>query len=777
MAVIFRVMTPAEQKERNFKLSKTIIDYFGQTFFKGKKILDLGAGNGEFANIFARLGAEMTCVDARESNLNLIRKKFPYIKTMQLDLEKDFPFEPFSFDMAISIDLLCHLKTYEKHIESLLSVSERIVLETEILDSSNPNILVPIYESKDIDDHSFSGEGSIVSEKNLQNKLSSLNAKFKRVDETKLNHGQFRYDWSVNDTGRKFGNRRLWFIRRDRHHILKLESDAARRSGDVQYSERFINSRRPGLTIGKPLTLNDPTSISLPMKTALVNVPRAWSLDSKEKRFVIVIPSYNNERWCVKNILSALNQNYDKFRVIFVDDCSPDQTFNLVNAAVKNSPHQHKCTVIKNNSRQGALANLYNMIHSCADDEIVLTLDGDDWLPDGEVLNRLKRHYNESDIWMSYGQYTNHPNGGSGIAGAYRPEVIENLAFRKTPWAASHLRTFYAWLFKIIRKEDLSINGEFFKMTWDFAIMFPMMEMAKHHQKYISDILYVYNMENPINDHKVNVKMQQDLDRHIRNMPRYSPVSPPSKKTSVGLMLIATGKYDRFLQGIIDSADKHFLNENFDVTYYVFSDITSLDAERKTVHIPKSDRRIIHIPIQHKPFPFASMDRFAHFANNEHILNNEDYLYYVDVDCLFVDNIGPEIIGDLVGVQHCGFTNGKGPFETNPASRLFISDSYPKKYKNYFGGGFSGGRRDKYMELAKWCKDVIDRDVANNVIPVWHDETAINRYFLDNEPTVILTPSYHYPQSNIESYKKKWLPKTFAPKILLLDKNHHEIRQ
>lgn len=212
-------MTPAEKKERNFKLSKIIIDTYGSSFFRNKKILDLGSGDGELANTFARLGAILTCCDVREENLNAIKAKFPHINTVKVNLEHEFPFEELSFDLVLSIDVLCHIKNYQKHLSTLLSVSEHIILETEVLDSSNPNLLIPIFESKNINYLSFIGEGSLVSEKNIQNKISSLDAKYRRIDETKLNHGQFKYDWKITETGRKSSNRRFWIIKRDRKII------------------------------------------------------------------------------------------------------------------------------------------------------------------------------------------------------------------------------------------------------------------------------------------------------------------------------------------------------------------------------------------------------------------------------------------------------------------------------------------------------------------------------------------------------------------------------
>ena len=763
------MLTPPEQKDRNHKLSKVIIDHFGQSFFKGKKILDLGAGNGEFAHIFARLGADVTCVDARLSNLQLINKNFPHLKTVQLNLEEQFPFDDFSFDMVFSIDLLCHLKNYQKHLESILRVSEKIVLETEILDSSNPDLLVPIFESKDLDFHSFVGEGSLVSEQNIQNKLASFNAKFKRIDETKLNTAYFRYDWRQANIGRKAGYRRLWVIRRDVHLVRKLQASQEVKNAQVEYSARFINSTRKTQTMrGAPVIASNTREIEKPPEIHILGQQKYYrSILTKEKRFVIVIPSYNNQRWCEKNIFSALNQDYGNFRIIFTDDCSSDETYKLVSAAVEASPNKHRCTIIRNQTRVGALANLYNMIHSCADDEIVLTLDGDDWFPHNNVLNKLREHYKSGDIWMTYGQYTNSTDGAYGVAARYSDSVIATNTFRKAPWGASHLRTFYSWLFKKIKKEDLYYQGSFMMMTWDLGMMIPMLEMAGPHSKFIPDILYVYNMENILNDHKVNGKLQQALDKYVRTLPKYARTTVPVRKTKVGLVVLATNKYDRYIQQLITSADKYFL-EHYDVSYYLFTD-SNIEV--------KSNRKIYRIPITHKPFPFASLDRFLHINNNSSQLQNEDFIYYVDVDCTFVSQVGNEIIGDRVGVSHCGFHKKEGPWETNPKSTLYINPLGPRKYKAYFGGGFFGANLEEFLKLSRWCQDAADRDIANDVMPVHHDESILNRYFLDNEPTIILNPSYHFPQSNKNHYQKIWGNETFQPVIILLDKDHAEIRK
>jgi hypothetical protein len=54
-------------------------------------------------------------------------------------------------------------------------------------------------------------------------------------------------------------------------------------------------------------------------------------------------------------------------------------------------------------------------------------------------------------------------------------------------------------------------QGKFYQMTWDKAMMIPMIEMAGERYKYIPEVLYVYNNSNPINDHKVDSSLQTNL--------------------------------------------------------------------------------------------------------------------------------------------------------------------------------------------------------------------------------------------------------------------------
>ena len=240
------------------------------------------------------------------------------------------------------------------------------------------------------------------------------------------------------------------------------------------------------------------------------------------KSIVVIVPSFNNSKWCERNILSIISQDYNRFKVLYTDDCSTDNTSKLVEDLIVKHNQQDKITLIKNTERKGAINNLYDMIHSCDDDDIVVTLDGDDWFAHDGVLKKIERVYSDPNVWMAYGSYQDCPGMTRGCCKPYDKGAIDSNSFRQVAWRASHPRTFYSWLFKKIKQEDFyDPAGKWLDMAWDLSFMLPMLEMSGHNHRYMHDILYCYNNENPISDHKVNVGRQGALDRFIRSKPKY----------------------------------------------------------------------------------------------------------------------------------------------------------------------------------------------------------------------------------------------------------------
>jgi histo-blood group ABO system transferase len=222
----------------------------------------------------------------------------------------------------------------------------------------------------------------------------------------------------------------------------------------------------------------------------------------------------------------------------------------------------------------------------------------------------------------------------------------------------------------------------------------------------------------------------------------------------IGLLIIATNKYVQFLKPLIESADNFFLN-GIDVTYFVFTN--------QDINV-YSNRNIQKIEVDHRPWPMMTLGRYKIFSQNSDILSTVDYLYYCDVDMKFVGDVGVEILSDRVATQHPGYFGRRGTPEMRISSTAFV---HPDEEMEYFAGGFNGGTSFEYLKMAKIISENIEKDLEKGIIAVWHDESHMNRYFIDNKPTKILSPSYCYPESVDIPFEKR---------LLALDKNHKEVR-
>jgi hypothetical protein len=174
------------------------------------------------------------------------------------------------------------------------------------------------------------------------------------------------------------------------------------------------------------------------------------------------------------------------------------------------------------------MANWYNAIHSCKDNEIVVQLDGDDRLAHDYVLAYINCIYANKNIWLTYGQFQEYPSGYIGILynRHFPREVIKHNTQRTYKYLPmSHLRTCYAWLFKQIKLEDLMYEGKFYPMSCDKALLSPMAEMVGDHYACISEILYIYNNTNPLNVHRLNMPLQHAIAKHITQQKPYQPIT------------------------------------------------------------------------------------------------------------------------------------------------------------------------------------------------------------------------------------------------------------
>ncbi|TAF77690.1 MAG: glycosyltransferase family 2 protein [Bacteroidetes bacterium] len=118
------------------------------------------------------------------------------------------------------------------------------------------------------------------------------------------------------------------------------------------------------------------------------------------KKVTIGIATYNHANFLEKAILSALNQTYHNIEIIVVDDCSTDNTQEIVS---KLNNKSEKLKFFKNNGNLGIVGN-YNKIIDLASGEYITILGDDDYLANDYIEKMILLFLENPNCKVAFGQ-------------------------------------------------------------------------------------------------------------------------------------------------------------------------------------------------------------------------------------------------------------------------------------------------------------------------------------------------------------------------------------
>lgn len=114
----------------------------------------------------------------------------------------------------------------------------------------------------------------------------------------------------------------------------------------------------------------------------------------------VIVPAHNSGRFIAETIMSVLNQTHKNFEIIIVDDCSTDDTIEIIK-----SFEDERILLLENESNSGAAYSRNKAIANAKGDFIAF-LDADDkWLPDKlekQILFMESNHYDFSYTGYSW---------------------------------------------------------------------------------------------------------------------------------------------------------------------------------------------------------------------------------------------------------------------------------------------------------------------------------------------------------------------------------------
>ena len=241
-------------------------------------------------------------------------------------------------------------------------------------------------------------------------------------------------------------------------------------------------------------------------------------------KLVIVSTFWNVEKYIGECIDSLQMQTHTDFLCYLIDDMSTDNTCSLIQNKIVNDK---RFILIKNKEKKFKTRNFVDTIRdnvNIADKDIIVEIYGDDKLVNKNVFSDIWEVYKNPDIWISNSRLID--NNGK----PYRNDqkvVFSNL---RRVWQFSHLRTFRAFLFRLIPDKNLRFNGEYCKAACDVGHSIPMLEMAgPKHYYFLNKVTYFYRWHDKqtarLSSPVKNPDLQRETAGYILKLPKIKEIT------------------------------------------------------------------------------------------------------------------------------------------------------------------------------------------------------------------------------------------------------------
>lgn len=170
----------------------------------------------------------------------------------------------------------------------------------------------------------------------------------------------------------------------------------------------------------------------------------------------IIMPSYNTASYIEESIKSILNQTYKEWELLIVDDCSTDNTEEIIKPYL----HDKRIRFFKNENNSGAAISRNKALRE-ARGKWIAFLDSDDlWMPD--KLNKQISFMENNDYHFSYTKYSEIDNDGvkNGVC-ISGPHKITKTGMYNYCWPGCLTVIYDAEAIGLIQISDIKKNNDY----------------------------------------------------------------------------------------------------------------------------------------------------------------------------------------------------------------------------------------------------------------------------------------------------------------------------
>ncbi len=202
-------------------------------------------------------------------------------------------------------------------------------------------------------------------------------------------------------------------------------------------------------------------------------------------KYSIIIPVYNTKKYLKRCIDSIINQDYQNYEIIIINDGSPDNSEEIL----KNYKNNPKIKIIKQTNH--GLSYSRNVGIKKSKGDYIIFLDSDDFI-ESDLLKILNENINDEDMFkFSYSDFKD--NNKTKIESIEFRELNGKLAFKTLVESKTMFEMSCIYAYKTLYMKKYSFEEG--KYHEDFGLIPIMINYAKKVSS-INYCGYIYNREN-----------------------------------------------------------------------------------------------------------------------------------------------------------------------------------------------------------------------------------------------------------------------------------------
>jgi glycosyltransferase involved in cell wall biosynthesis len=184
----------------------------------------------------------------------------------------------------------------------------------------------------------------------------------------------------------------------------------------------------------------------------------------------VIIPVYKAEQYIEKCARSLFEQTLDDIEFIFIDDCTPDNSIDILKCLIRDYPHRKSQVKIIHNEENKGISTTRNIGLNNSTGEYIIHCDSDDWIDD-DLYEKLylKAIEEKSDIVLC--DFIREESGNLKIRKEFLNENVEEyvkaiLTTKLSPYLWNKLVSRNLYLkYNIFFPDGINIREDFYALV------------------------------------------------------------------------------------------------------------------------------------------------------------------------------------------------------------------------------------------------------------------------------------------------------------------------